>query len=153
MEITPANDLDVADTVVDAFMVRAEIEARAARELEYRGVIAVTASGEAAGTTQVFVNVHQPAMSWQWDTVVLPAQRGRRIGRWVKAAMWQWLRSTEPEVTMLHTGNAASNAHMLAINTEMGFRPTHLMGCWQGDLAVLQSGLSRRGREGGFAAG
>ena len=57
--------------------------------------------------------------------------------------MWQRLRAAEPEVTALQTGNAASNAHMLAINIEMGFKPTHLMGCWQADLEVLETALSR----------
>lgn len=142
MNDAPTDDLDIADTVVDAAMARAEIEARAALGLEYWGVLAVTADGETAGTTEVFVNRHRPAASWQWSTVVLPAHRGRGIGRWVKAAMWQRLRATEPEVTALQTGNAASNAHMLAINIEMGFQPTHLMGCWQADLSVLESRLA-----------
>ena len=145
MNDAPTDDLDIADTIVDSAMVKAEIEARNARGLEFRGVLAVTAGGEAAGTTEVFVNRHRPAASWQWSTVVLPAHRGRRIGRWLKAAMWQRLRDTEPQVTSLQTGNAASNAHMLAINNEMGFKPTHLMGCWQGDLDTLEAGLSRRG--------
>ena len=143
MNDAPTDDLEIADTTVDAAMVRAEIEARAARGLEYHGVLAVTADGEAAGTTEVFVNRHRPAASWQWSTVVLPAHRGRGIGRWLKAAMWQRLRATEPEVTGLQTGNAASNAHMLAINTEMGFQPTHLTGCWQADLGILDTALVR----------
>ncbi len=145
MNDAPTDDLDMADTVVDAAMAKAEIEARNARGLEFQGVLAVTADGEAAGTTEVFVNRHRPAASWQWSTVVLPAHRGRRIGRWMKASMWQRLRATEPEVAWLQTGNAASNAHMLAINNEMGFKPTHLMGCWQTDLDTLEAGLSRRG--------
>lgn len=144
MNDAPTDDLEVADTVVDAAMVRAEIEVRAARGLEFQGVIAVTADGEAAGATEVFVNRHRPAASWQWSTVVLRAHRGRRIGRWLKAAMWQRLRETEPEVTGLQTGNAASNAHMLAINNAMGFKPTHLMACWQADLEVLTASLRSR---------
>ena len=144
MNDAPTDDLDIADTIVDRAMVRVEIEARAALGLEYQGVLAVTADGEAAGTTEVFVNRHRPAASWQWSTVVLPAHRGRRIGRWMKASMWQRLRATEPTVTSLQTGNAASNAHMLAINNEMGFKPTHLMGCWQADLEVLGAAISRR---------
>ena len=151
MNDAPTDDLDIADTIVDSAMVKAEIEARATLGLEYRGVLAVTADGEAAGTTEVFVNRHRPAASWQWSTVVLPAHRGRRIGRWVKAAMWQRLRATEGDVAWLQTGNAASNAHMLAINNEMGFEPTHLMGCWQADLDVLEKGLTTREPTGGCA--
>ena len=143
MNDAPTDDLEIADTIVDADMMRAEIEARAARGLDYRGVLAVTAQGEAAGTTEVLVNRHRPAVSWQWSTVVLPRHRGRGIGRWLKATMWQRLRTTEPEVTELHTGNAASNAHMLAINNEMGFKPTHLMGCWQADIEIIESALSQ----------
>ncbi len=142
MKDAPIDDLEVAATVVDAAMLRADIEARAALGLEYHGVIAVTADGEAAGTTEVFINRHRPAASWQWSTVVLPAHRGKSIGRWLKALMWQQLRDCEPEVTGLQTGNAASNSHMLAINIEMGFKPTRLMGCWQGDLNTLQRRLS-----------
>ena len=152
MNDAPTDDLDMADTIVDAAMVRAEIEARAARGLEFQGVLAVTADGEAAGSTEVFVNRHRPAASWQWNTVVLPAHRGRGIGRWMKAAMWQRLRTTEPDVTALQTGNAASNAHMLAINTEMGFQPTHLMACWQANLETLDARLSRPEPIGGSAA-
>ena len=144
MKDAPTDDLDVADTVVDAAMVRAEIEARAARGLEYQCVLAVTSDGAAAGSTEVFINRHRPEASWQWTTVVLPDHRGRGIGRWMKATMWQRLRVTEPAVTALQTGNAASNSHMLAINNEMGFRPTHLMGCWQAGLEVFEAGLSRR---------
>ena len=143
MNDAPTDDLEIADTIVDADMMRAEIEARTARGLDYRGVLAVTAQGEAAGTTEVLVNRHRPAVSWQWSTVVLPRHRGRGIGRWLKATMWEHLRTTEPEVTALHTGNAASNAHMLAINNEMGFKPTHLMGCWQADIEIIESALSQ----------
>ncbi len=148
MNDAPTDDLEMADTIVDADMMRTEIEARAARGLDYRGVLAVTARGEAAGTTEVLVNRHRPAVSWQWSTVVLPRHRGRGIGRWLKATMWQRLRSTAPEVTALHTGNAASNAHMLAINNEMGFKPTHMMGCWQADLDTLDRRSARGPRLG-----
>ena len=55
-------------------------------------------------------------------------------------------------MTALHTGNAASNAHMLAINTEMGFRPTHLTGCWQAGLETVEAALSRRWTADGSAA-
>ncbi len=137
MNDAPTDDLEIADTIVDASMMQTEIKAQAAHGLEYQGVFAVAFDGGAAGATEVLINRHRPACSWQWNTVVLPAYRGRGIGRWMKAAMWQRLRSAEPEVTALHTGNAASNTHMLAINTRMGYRPTHLTACWQSDLRQL----------------
>ena len=132
MNDAPIGDLEMADVVVDAPMLRTEVEAFNALGLRYQGILAVTEhGGKAVGATEVLVNRHRPPCSWQWNTVVLPERRGRGIGRWLKAAMWRRLRSTEPEVTMLHTGNATGNAAMLAINTEMGFQPTRTAGFWQ----------------------
>ena len=54
---------------------------------------------------------------------MLAPHRGQGIAKRLKAEMWQWLRDDEPQVTGLRTGNAHSNAAMLAINDKMGFRP------------------------------
>ena len=152
MNDAPTDDLEIEDMTVDAATLRADFDARDACGIDYLGVLAICADGSAAGATEVFVNRYRPAFAWQWNTVVLPAHRGRGIGRWMKAAMWRRLRTESPEVATLRTGNAESNAAMLAINTEMGFEPSHLMGCWQADLTTLESGLSRSGKEGGTAA-
>ena len=133
MNDAPTDDLEIEDTAFDAAVLRADFEARDASGIDYLGLLAICADGSAAGATEVFVNRYRPAYSWQWNTVVLSAHRGRGIGRWMKAAMWQRLRAEAPEVATLRTGNAQSNAAMLAINNEMGFQPSHLMGCWQAD--------------------
>ena len=143
----PTDDLEIADTVFDAAILRASFDARDACGFDYLGSLAICANGSAAGATEVLVNRHRPAYSWQWNTVVLPAHRGRGIGRGMKAAMWQRLRAEAPEVAVLRTGNAQSNAAMLAINTEMGYQPSHLMGCWQTDSTTLESGINQSQRE------
>ena len=94
------------------------------------------------GHTAVHVNTHRPAASWQWDTVVLTAHRGRGIARWLKAAMWQYLRESEPEVTHLRTENAIDNDPMLSINQAMGFVPTNRFGGWQADLDTFRRALA-----------
>ena len=152
MNDAPTDDLEIEDAVLDAATLRADFDARDACGIDYLGILAVCADGSAAGATEVFVNRFRPAFAWQWNTVVLPDYRGQGIGRWMKAAMWQWLRANASEVATLRTGNAESNAAMLAINNEMGFQPSHLMGCWQADLATLESGLSDGGNEGGITA-
>ena len=152
MNDAPTDNLEIEDMSFDAATLRADFDARDACGIDYVGILAVCADGSAAGATEVFVNRLRPAYSWQWNTVVLPAHRGRGIGRWMKAAMWQRLRAEAPEVAMLRTGNAESNAAMLAINNEMGFRPSHLMGCWQADLTTLESGIGRGGSKGGTDA-
>ncbi len=142
MNHAPTDDLEIADTAFDAAMLRADFDARDACGIDYLGILAISTDGSAAGATEVFVNRFRPAFAWQWNTVVLPAHWGRGIGRGMKAAMWQRLRTEAPDVATLRTGNAQSNAAMLAINTEMGYRPSHLMGFWQADLPALESGTS-----------
>jgi len=58
----------------------------------------------------------------QGYTLVLPGHRGHGLGRWVKAANLQQLAQVCPTVRRVHTWNASENEHMLAINTELGFR-------------------------------
>ena len=152
MNDAPTDDLEIEDVSFDTATLRTDFDARDACGIDYLGILAIGADGSAAGATEVFVNRFRPAFAWQWNTVVLTAHRGRGIGRWMKAAMWQRLRADAPEVATLRTGNAESNAAMLAINTEMGFRPSHLMGCWQADLATLESGIGRGRNEGGTDA-
>ncbi len=146
MNDAPTDDLEIADISYDAATLRADFDARDACGIDYLGILAVCADGSAAGATEVFVNRFRPAFAWQWNTVVLPAHRGRGIGRQMKAAMWQRLRSEAPEVATLRTGNAQSNAAMLSMNNEMGFQPSHLTGCWQADLATLESNIKIEGR-------
>ena len=146
MNDAPTDALEIQDMSFDAATLRADFAARDACGIDYLGILAVCADGSAAGATEVFANRFRPAFAWQWNTVVLPAFRGRGIGRGMKAAMWRRLRADAPEVATLRTGNAQSNAAMLAINTEMGFRPSHLMGCWQAHLSVLRESLSSQGQ-------
>ena len=152
MNDAPTDDLEIEDMSYDAAILQTDFDARDACGIDYLGILAVCADGSAAGATEVFVNRFRPAFAWQWNTVVLPTHRGRGIGRWMKAAMWQRLRAEAPQATTLRTGNAESNVAMLAINAEMGFQPSHLMGCWQAGLATLESSLSRGGSESGTDA-
>ncbi len=48
--------------------------------------------------------------------------RGHRLGLLVKTAMLDWLAVAEPQLERIVTGNAASNQHMIAINTELGYQ-------------------------------
>ena len=44
---------------------------------------------------------------------------------------WQLVEERKPEVTRLITYNAASNAHMVAINDAVGFVPVERLGEFQ----------------------
>jgi len=121
------------------------------RDLEWRNerrgyhlyvILAVeTATGRGAGYTAVNWLEHRPSDGEQWDTATLPAHRNRGLGRWLKAAMWQWMREEHPELHFLETGNADSNEPMLAINAAMGYEPVYHFGGWQHpDVAAAATG-------------
>ena len=52
------------------------------------------------------------------------------------------LRDRYPTVTRIDTENAGSNAPMLGINVEMGFKPILIQNVWQGALATIRQMLS-----------
>jgi hypothetical protein len=52
------------------------------------------------------------------------------------------LREHYPEARRIDTYNAGSNAPMLSINVEMGFKPIMIQTVWQGDLPTRRRRLS-----------
>ncbi|GAA2403494.1 N-acetyltransferase [Catellatospora methionotrophica] len=59
----------------------------------------------------------------QYGPAVLPAHRGRRLGRWVNAALIQRLREVHPHVEEIETVTPEDDAPLLALREHLGFRP------------------------------
>lgn len=72
---------------------------------------------------------------FQDATLVLREHRGHRLGMLVKVANVRALTQAFGAARRIHTWNAEENAHMLAINVAMGFRPAGISGTWQKHLA------------------
>jgi GNAT superfamily N-acetyltransferase len=101
--------------------VAAEDAWHAARgERVYTLLAARDTDGQIVASTRVCVRAGI-SQARQLETAVAPGHRGRRLGFWLKASMLQWLAAAEPGVRSIATTNAASNAHMLAINASLGF--------------------------------
>jgi GNAT superfamily N-acetyltransferase len=142
MNDMPHEGLDINAWDIDVDDVRDAEETMRTLGLRVMSVLALDDGGRAAGHTRVHVNPTRPSASYQWDTAVVDRHRGRGIGKRVKAEMWRWLRTDEPDVTRLTTGNAQSNDAMLAINVAMGYQPVIEYGAWQTSLADMRTGLS-----------
>ncbi|NKE55434.1 GNAT family N-acetyltransferase [Lentzea sp. PSKA42] len=92
------------------------------RGAEQRVVVAVhEASGAVAGMTELELHSERPRRAFQQETSVVPAHRGRGLGRSMKAHMIRWVRSEKPELSEIATGTAAANAHMARINHSIGY--------------------------------
>jgi len=92
------------------------------------------ATGELAGYSQLLLNGHRRWLAEQQNTGVLARHRGKRIGQWLKAVNALRLLDERPEITTIETGNAASNAPMLRINHQMGFRLAVAHRAWAFDV-------------------
>ncbi|WP_165314385.1 GNAT family N-acetyltransferase [Agromyces protaetiae] len=99
---------------------------------------AVTADGEVAGFTQLSLLPASTAVE-QWDTIVLAAHRGHRLGLRLKLANLLLLIRTDPTRERVYTWNADENRHMLQINEALGFEGFVLESQWQKPLTPPES--------------
>ena len=95
-------------------------------------------SGELVGLNELSWSRSQPTHVSQGSTGVKPAHRGHRLGQWLKAANIVKLLEVNPGARLIRTTNAMSNAAMLRINREMGFRPYTV---WQGSTPTILTQL------------
>jgi GNAT superfamily N-acetyltransferase len=128
----PTDDLEVEDEVFSPDRIVAFEDAEAARRHRtYRIVARHRATGELAGHTVAAVDFERPGSGWQYDTSVVRAHRGHRLGLLLKIAMLRWLAEAEPQLRTLDTFNAASNAHMIRVNEVLGFEIMNTVITWQ----------------------
>lgn len=97
-----------------------------------------------AGLTEVSWNPDRPAILSQGFTGVLPEYRGKGLGRWLKAEMLNKVLRERPQVEVIRTGNSDSNAPMLKINVDLGFRPYVSWTVWQVDTEAVGEYLAAR---------
>lgn len=130
----PTGELELEAEVWDEERLR-DMEAAAVAQDRARYVYAAVApDGSIGGHTELVVPTHDPGVVFQWDTLVLPAHRGHRLGLALKIANLAWVQDRHPDRTSLRTWNAASNEPMIAVNDAMGFEPVEWEGSWQGEI-------------------
>lgn len=119
----PLDDLDLEDEVFSAERFHAFHTAQQAHGRRiYHLVARHRSTGVLAGHTIVGVESEHPHYAQQFDTSVLAAHRGHRLGLWLKSVMLGWLAEEEPALRVLDTWNARSNNHMIAVNEALGYR-------------------------------
>jgi GNAT superfamily N-acetyltransferase len=140
----PTEDLEFERGTMTPELWRSKEQNMAERGERSLAAVAVhRSSGAFSGFTMVHLLEHQKDFAYQGDTAVEVAHRDRGLGRLLKAAMVKKLVAEHPEVTRIDTHNAGSNAAMLGINIEMGFKPIQFISAWQGSTDTVRSNLVR----------
>jgi GNAT superfamily N-acetyltransferase len=118
----PSGDAGLEDEHWDAARVRkdeADLE-RVGRRMQV--VVARAVDGSLAGHTQLAFP--QGDEVFQWDTLVRREHRGHGLGLGLKIRAMQASADLLEGRRRVTTYNAASNAHMIAVNERLGFRQT-----------------------------
>ena len=122
--------------VWDAGRVRAGQRRIELQGQRYYSVAAQCAGrAELAGLTQLGVDPEIPEWGFQELTAVTRPHRGHRLGLLVKVIMLDLLAEREPRLRWVVTGNAGSNSHMVAINTQLGFQVLDRWAFWHLNVA------------------
>jgi GNAT superfamily N-acetyltransferase len=128
----PLGGLDLREDAWDAARIRAAEQQFVDRGMTYRVTAAVhRPTGVMAAFSVLLSRPDTEEFVYQDDTLVLREHRGRRLGMLVKTANLARLAQVQPAARRIATWNAEENAHMLAINVALGFRPAGGCGGWQ----------------------
>ncbi len=140
----PRDELDMEDVIYTADILR-QFESKMLAGGQQRWVLFVAdrTNDRLAGLTEVFWNPERPAILVQGFTGILPPYRGQGLGRWLKAEMLTRVLRERPQVQVIRTGNATSNAPMLKINLELGFQPFASWTVWQAETTAIETYLSK----------
>ena len=145
MQTAPRDDLEVGDVLIGpedvAELDRALLEAG---RLRWTALVR-DSTGTCVGGTEVTFDPGQPSLVLQQNTGIDRAHRGIGLAKWAKAAMLDRIRHDRPEVQRIRTGNAFSDAPILAINEVLGFKVVGTTTEWQ--LSVKEDCSQGRDRD------
>lgn len=121
MAHAPSGEVGIEPEFFDATRVRHEEDRWREQGRQAQTVAALSPDGELVGHTQILVTDGSEA-AYQWDTLVLPEHRGHGLGLALKTAALVEAADLLAGRVRVSTWNAASNAHMIAINDALGYR-------------------------------
>ncbi|SER26829.1 Acetyltransferase (GNAT) domain-containing protein [Lentzea xinjiangensis] len=121
-------------TLDDAHRTVESIREDEAAAVADRWVVLLLHGNEPAGVTVVERNPVVPTIAEQLHTVVLPAHRGKALGKLIKARMLHELDGVE----QIFTRTSSDNEHMLRVNHSLGYTDQYTYMAVQAKAADLR---------------
>ena len=118
----PLEELDSGDMIYTPEFFRKEEQRLEDAEITWLTAIVRNENGDIAGLTDMFYEPAHTPFIYQGFTGVQENYRGSGKGKWLKAAMLIRIREEYPDIKIIATSNATTNAPMLAINERLGFK-------------------------------
>lgn len=142
----PRDDLEIEDMKFTPEMIRQfEQNMQATGDVRWVLYIIDRARQKLAGWTEVHWHPTRAMILEQGFTAVDASYRNKGLGRWLKAEMMTKILQEKPQVELIRTRNANSNAPMLKINNEMGFKPYSSITAWQVNTDQVENYLKEKG--------
>lgn len=138
----PWDDLDHGDIVQTPETFKEEYEHMDINGGRHYVAFTREPSGKISGITDIATYPDKPDRIIQWFTGVDPEERGRGLGKWLKAYMLSQIRKRYPDARWVITGNANSNDPMLHINHKLGFREHRSGSAYQISVDDLEKRLA-----------
>lgn len=139
----PWDDLELGDFIHDPAWFRDRADRFASVGETWLTVISMEPDGAISGLTEMVYDPEDVHIIGQGLTGVREAHRGRGLGKWLKAEMLLRVREEFPQVRVVSTWNATTNAAMLAINDALGFREHRVSEMPQMGVEALEAWLAR----------
>lgn len=121
-EQIPRGDLQIRDMEYTPEYLKESYEKGVKMGKERLTGVALEKSGEIAGFSYLLYSKTREPIIDQGITAVLQEHRGKKLGKWLKAAMLLEAKSRYPNISQVYTDIATSNAPMLSINERIGFK-------------------------------
>ena len=118
----PLEELEIGDTVYTSEFWRKQEQKLEETGITWLSAIVRDKNGNIAGLTDVYYEPAHAPLIYTGFTGVQENYRGSGKGKWLKGAMFLRIREEYPDVKIVVTTNATTNAPMLAINEQLGFK-------------------------------
>jgi len=123
----PTGLVDFEEEVITPQRYAEMLAAAAAMGCARYETVALTPDRQVVAQSTLALSLRENTRVYQWGTFVHREHRGHRLGLATKAVNLRAVQAARDDLTLVITQNGDTNAFMVAINEQMGFRPIEVV--------------------------